>query len=411
MTTMKRLNLSYRLTALLVFIFIISFSCKEKSSTETGAFFTIPFSEIIKDQREVRLSEFAKDVQIVPLENSTKALLGKFESIAVTKDYIFVMCWNRPILQFSHDGKLIREIGGIGKGPEEYIFCLNMSIDEKHERVYIQTPQMSVKVFDFKGEYVEAIKITGMRPYFWGRDSLLVSYCEPVSGSEQFVFTEYNGPSDTVQGVPNYIVYDSDERADPFHMSPFDEQNFSYRFAGRLHLKGCYNDTVYWYDANNKIVPKFFIDLKEYKLPGDLIYERKWHRTLSHDLCWTGVHETSDYIFIPYGYHYNLNKPESKKEEKGYVLFNKKTNDGVAVQESLTGGFVDDINGGPDFRPNVINDNSAVMLVSALEMKQYLDSEPFKSREVKSPEEKEKLNQLKETLKEDDNHVLVIVKF
>ncbi len=128
------------------------------------------------------------------------------------------------------------------------------------------------------------------------------------------------------------------------------------------------------------------------------------------DLCWTGVHETSNYIFIPYGYHFDQNKPESKKEGKGCILYNKKTKEGVAVKETKQGGFVDDITGGHDFRPIVTNDNTAIMLVSALDMKQYLDSDKFKNQEVKFPAEKEKLNQLKKTLKVNDNHFLVIVK-
>lgn len=160
-------------------------------------------------------------------------------------------------------------------------------------------------------------------------------------------------------------------------MSPFADQNFSYRFDNKLQLKGCYNDTVYTYDEDKKFVPKFCLDLGKHKLPADLIYERKWTRSLPDDLYCTGVHETSNYIFMPYGYHFNQNKPESEREEKGLVLYNKKTQEGVAAEETKQGGFVDDITGGPTFRPRVTHDNTAVMLVSALDMKQYLDSDQF----------------------------------
>jgi hypothetical protein len=43
-------------------------------------------------------------------------------------------------------------------------------------------------------------------------------------------------------------------------------------------------------------------------------------------------------------------------------------------------------------------------------MKKYLNLNRFKNQEVKFPDEKEKLNQLEKKLKEDDNHLLVLVK-
>jgi hypothetical protein len=413
---MKNLNFLFQLKLLLVVILVTSLSCKEKTKkekSEANSFYSIPFAEIIKNKREVKLSEFATDARLIQLENTPEAFLGTFENIEFTNDYIFAQCWNQPILQFSRTGKFVKYIGALGKGPGEYRNCLKMTIDEKGERIYIYTTDQNMMVFNFDGEYLKTIKFPALESmmnfWIWGRDSMLVSYFEPVVGEEPYVFTEYNEQGDTLQGVPNYIFFDTNEQADPFHMSLFQDQNFSYSFENKLHMKGYYNDTVYTYDENNKIVPKFLIDLGKHKLPEDLIYERKWTRPLPNGLYWTGVHETPDYVFIPCGYHFDQNRPESEREEKGLVLYNKKTKEGIAVNETKQGGFTDDITGGPDFRPIVTNDNTAIMLVSALDMKQYLVSDKFKNHEVKFPEKKEKLNQLKKALKEDDNHFLVLV--
>lgn len=412
---MKNQNFPFQLRLLLVLILATSLSCKEKAKNEineTNSFYTIPFAEIIKNKREVLLSEIATDVELIQFENIPEAMLGNVENIEFTKDYVFVKFWQHPVIQFSRNGKFIRDVGKKGKGPGEYNTCMKMSIDEKNERVYIHTGELSMMVFNFEGEYVRTIKYPALESFtnfwIWGRDSMLVSYFEPIFGNEPFVFIEHNDQGDTLQTIKNHIFYDEDEQA--YNLSPFEEQNFSYRFENKLHMKGFYNDTVYSYDENNKIVSNFFIDLKEHKLPDDLIYERKWKRPLPTNLCWTGVHETSNYIFIPYGYHYDINKPESQKEERGCILYNKKTKEGEAIKETKQGGFIDDISGGPDFRPLVTNNSEAIMLVSALDMKQYLDSEQFKNKELKNPEEKEKLNQLKKTLKEEDNHFVVLVK-
>lgn len=411
---MKNQNFSFQLRLLLVLILATSLSCKEKATKETTSFYTIPFAGIVKNKREVKLSEFATNVELIQFENIPDAMLGNIENIEFTKDYIFVKFWMHPVLQFSRKGKFIRDIGKKGKGPGEYNACMQMSIDEKNKRIFIQTIELNVMVFNFDGEYLKTIKFPALESmmnfWFWGRDSMLVSYIEPFIGNEPFVFIEHNELGDTVQAIPNYNLFNEDEKTKTPHFLPYDEQNYSYRLENKLHMKGSYNDTVYSYNENNKIVPKFFVDLGKHKLPADLTYERKWNRPMPVGLCWTGVHESSDYIFLPYGYHFDQNKPETEKEDRGCILYNKKTKEGVAINETKLGGFMDDISGCPDFRPLVTNENEAIMLVSALDMKQYLDSEQFKNQEVKNPEKKEKLNQLKKTLKEEDNHFLMVVK-
>jgi len=412
---MNKLNSLSKFQLLLILLLAVSFACTQhtsKTETETNAFYTIPFAEIIKNQREIKLSEIVSDVEIIQLENTPEAFIGLFENIEYTKDYIFIQCWDQPVLQFSRSGKFIRHIGGLGKGPGEYNNCIKLSINEKDKRIYVQTFNYNIMVFDFNGAFLKTIQFPAMelcmKFWTWGRDSTLVSYLEPTSGNEPFVYIEYNEQGDTLQAINNYIFWNSNKGFGT--LAPFKDQNFSYRFENKLHLKGCYNDTVYTYDENNSFDPKFFIDLGKHKLPEDMVYERKWTRPPPADLCWTGVHETTDYVFLPYGYHFNQDKPEAEREEKGLVLYNKKTKRGEAVKETKQGGFTDDIAGGPDFRPTITNDDTALMILSAMDMKSYLKSEKFKNSKVKLPEKKEKLMLINKTLREEDNHFLVIAK-
>lgn len=410
---MMNLNFKFRL---LLFIFpFVSISCREYTKNielKSDSFFTVEFAEIVKNQREIKLSEVATDVKIVQFENIPEAMLGDVEDIELTNDYIFAKFWQHPILQFSREGKFIRNIGSKGKGPGEYSTCIKMSIDEESEQVFVYTGEYSIMVFDFEGEYRKTLSFQALTDFmnFWicGRDSTVVSYFEPFMGNEPFVFIEYNTQGDTLQTIANHVFWNTNGEFGS--ISPFfGEQNFSYRFEGKLHLKGAYNDTVYTYNPNNQFVPKFFIDLGKHKLPDDLIYERKRTRTVPDGLIWAGVHETSGYIFIPYGYHYDVDKPELRNENEGCALYNKKTKEGIAINESKQGGITDDMAGGPDFRLIRTNNDEAVMLVTAMEMKQHLDSEQFKNKEVTLKAEKEKLILLKNTLKEDDNHFLVMV--
>ncbi|WP_319229259.1 6-bladed beta-propeller [Draconibacterium orientale] len=399
-------------TALLMVLGICN-SCQEKNKTQkteaASSFYTIPFDQIVKNKREVKLSEFASEAKIIQFENIPEAMLGNVENIELTKDYIFVKFWQHPVLQFSHDGKYIRDIGKRGNGPGEYAECMKMSIDEKNERVYIHTIEMGILVFNFEGECIKTFSYPAQQRFLniWARDSFMVSYFEPIFGQEPYVFIEHNELGDTLQTISNHIFYEENEHT--YQLLPFAEHNFSYRFENKFHMRGCYNDTVYTYDENNKFTPKYFIDLGKHKLPPEFIYERKWKSPLPENLIWIGVHETSDYIFLPYGYHYDINKPELEPEKMGCVIYNKNTNEGLATIESKYGGIIDDFTGSPDFRPVRINGNTAIMLVTALDMKLYLESDAFKNKEVKFPLEKEKLMQLNKTLNENDNHFFVLV--
>ncbi len=420
---MKNKNPLFYLQRILFFSLFVCLACQPQTNNKKGpeptkeqadeanSFFTIPFAEIVKNKRDVNLSEFASDVKIIQFENTPKSLLGNVHDIQLTSNYIFVKhSGNTLITQFSRDGKYIRHFGKLGRGPKEYALCRIFSIDEANQRIYIHTNwTRKILVYNFDGEYIKTIKYPAVERLYnvWSHDSLLVSFTEQNSGSDPFLFIEHNEQGDTLQTIPQHLFWDKDETS--HFMVMFGQNNF-YRFNNKLHMKACYSDTVYTYDETNKLVPEYFIDLKDHRIPDDLVYERKATRPMPEDACWAGVQETSGFIFIPYGYHYDRQAQKMLKEDRGCVLYNKKTKHGVAVKENKRGGFINDISGGPDFKPTSTNDTLAFMAVSALDMKLYLDSDEFKNREVLSPEKKGELVQLNKSLKEDDNHFLIIAR-
>lgn len=409
---MKKQYFPIQLGLLLVFLVVTTLSCQENRKKEnSGSFYTIPFADIMKHQREVKLSEFATDVQFVPFDNNPEALLGRFRDMKMTKDYVFIAPGKGAAMEFSRKGKFIRRIGTIGRGPGQYDLCVHLSVDVKNKRLYIQgNGTRNLLVYDFDGNLIQTIHHPRMNYVLdtWSRDSLFVSFWPPMGGNERYVFIEHDEKGDTLQTVANHIFW---KRTDPYYgFGTYSSQNCFYRFQNKLHMKGWYNDTVYTYDANNRIVPEFNIAMGKHKLPDDQIIARKATRPLPPDVCAVGVHETSRYVFIPYEYYYDTYRDKPLKETEGYVLYNKQTQEGAAVKETKQGGFINDITGGPDFRPSYTNDSTAVMIVSALDLKQYLESDAFINQEVKFPERKDELNQLSKLIKEDDNSFLVVAK-
>jgi hypothetical protein len=76
-----------------------------------------------------------------------------------------------------------------------------------------------------------------------------------------------------------------------------------------------------------------------------------------------------------------------------------------------TSGLYNDIDGGPRFFPNiVVNDSTMVMWAEATDLKYHIASDDFKNAVVKYPEKKQKLRELADSLAETDNPVLMVVK-
>jgi len=402
----------------LFILIIVACGCQTRSNhsasgnlvpvQDTNTFFTIPFDEIVKNQREVPISEFAESVEFIQFETSGESLLGRIQDIQITEDYIFLKHNGIGLLtQYGIDGKFIRHFGTLGRGPKEYQLLRKFSIDEENELVYIHTNwTRKILVYNFHGEYVNALRFSAVERglIVWSRDSMLISFSQPFFGNEPYLFIEHNEQGDTLQTTANHIFWEKDECSK--YMMMFWGQNTYYRFEDKLHMKSVYNDTVYTYNRQNEFYPKYHINLGKHKIPDDLVYERKSNRAMPKDCNWIGVHETSNYIFVPYGYHRNMQSPN---ENMGCILYNKNTKEGVAVTESTLGGFVNDLCGGPDFKPIYTTDKNAYAAITALDMKLYLESDDFKNQSVKYPEQKEELIQINNTLKEDDNHFLMVV--
>lgn len=409
---------------LLLVLVLFSFSCssKEKKTTvlenkpkveqKTNQFFTIPFAEIIKNKREVPLSEIAESVEFIQFEKTDKSLLGRISDIQITKDYIFIKHNGSPLLtQFDRSGKFIRKFGTAGRGPKEYALMRAFSIDEKNELVYIHTNwTRKILIYNFAGEYVKTLKFAAVASPLisWSRDNLLVSFDSPYSGNEPYVFVEVNENGDTTQTIENHIFWDKNESSQL--IVSYWGRNVFYRFNNKLHMKSWYNDTVYTYNDRNEIIPKFFVDLKEHKIPDDQVFERKSTKPLPNECYWIGVNESSNYIFVRYGPHYKKGDKKLKEIASGCVVYNKTTKQGTALNESEMVGFTNDLTAGPNFKPRYTGDSMAFVDVSALDMKLYLNSEKFRNQTAKFPAQKEKLIQINKTLKVDDNHFLIIVK-
>ena len=105
------------LYVLLIFIFIACDLTKEdKKNTVRGDIVSIPITEMETDYG--KLSDFAEDIKMIPLEFSGDCILDKVEKIVMSDSCIFIMeRYNQKgIYVFDHSGKYLYRVGNLWTG-------------------------------------------------------------------------------------------------------------------------------------------------------------------------------------------------------------------------------------------------------------------------------------------------------
>ena len=119
----------------------------------------IPFEEGMEVEREVKLSEIADSVTYIRLETTDNGLVKYFKASLMrrtSKYYIFGEMQN--VIQFTRNGKFVRNIGRRGQGPGEYNYIRQVDVDEKTGKVYIYSNRR-IHVYDLEtGKYLQTIK-------------------------------------------------------------------------------------------------------------------------------------------------------------------------------------------------------------------------------------------------------------
>lgn len=105
--------------------------CKSTSSDLPEIILPLNAPEI-----QVKVSDLADNVRLVPLETNDSSLLPGGFNILISKDYILALSQDE-IQQFDRQGKHIRRLATKGRGPEEYQTYYSAFIDEPNGLLYL----------------------------------------------------------------------------------------------------------------------------------------------------------------------------------------------------------------------------------------------------------------------------------
>ena len=106
-----------RIIILLLFIFSIH-SCQPADS-KNEELVVINIADNLNNYRDFYLSDFADSIEYIPLEQPD-GLAIEAHGVYRLKDYLLIRQTDKGYFAFSLVGKFIKQVGSIGRGPEEY---------------------------------------------------------------------------------------------------------------------------------------------------------------------------------------------------------------------------------------------------------------------------------------------------
>lgn len=372
----------------------ILFSCSEKKSDELIKI--NPNNYILQSLSMVDLSN---DIQYIPLSNDQ--VISNIFEIEMLEDKIFIVA-NNCILSFNIDGSFDRFIGKQGHGPGEYNHSSIFTVDKQGKMVYVYD-RPHILQYSFEGDFIRKITFENSIKDFYSilykNDKLyLFEYLYYGQSKYNWLILDKNG--NEIASKLNSI--------EPFKTRIPGPSKTSYEFGRDIRYWNMYNDTIFTL-RDTVYEPYILFDKGGFRYP---IQSSDW---FEHERYWfpNQIIETEKYIFIN-SWWKTCDQLFCLDKKNGKMILVDKEPFKASEAPLLTFGIENNLDGGPCLEPfyyvQTDSDEYLVSWFGAFELKAHVASEAFKNSTPKYPEKKRELEQLANSLNDNDNPVLMLVK-
>jgi hypothetical protein len=146
------------------FILVVSLllaSCSGSKTASTGEIIKIDLLEAFKKEKPVKLSDFIKSVEFIPLESTKESYFRYPYSYKIGQKYVMVADGERAqVVLFDRTGKFIRTIGTKGKGPGELLEPREATMAPDEDFVYVaDVGKSELLKYSIDGEFIKEISI------------------------------------------------------------------------------------------------------------------------------------------------------------------------------------------------------------------------------------------------------------
>ena len=413
-------------TTLLILLIIFFCSCSNKKTDNSGSKDSVIRIDLFSEPKSTvtKLSEFATNVEYIPLQTNENSLLWEFViKIVHTDNRIFIQNGGLggEIMCFDMAGKYLFKLDNRGRGPEEYTNIMDFDVSSDNKILTILSTMnrklVTYGITDTGFVFQRSLTLNDPVPWKIGlvpETDFAFLVVNPWNRTAPTLSLLINTNGDTIYFKPNSYG----KRQDRESRAMASGTTLVYKVDNRVCFREFYSDTIFCVDVkDNSFKPRIILDTHG-TLPTP---EMVGHPEIGGDKTTMidGIYETPRYTFINY---------RDGPEDYNCILFDKttKTKHNLEIGTfNVTTDFSsynegrlklkDDLSGGPDFIQNfqdlsIINSGGKLFsLVDAIALKKYIASEDFKKAKPSDAKKKKALETLANSLKDTDNPVLMMV--
>lgn len=281
----------------------------------------LPKAEIITVDMEsahpVNEEEYFKSTDFIALETNENSLIGSIDKIMFTDDFFAVADTRQScIILFDYNGKHIRTIKRLGRGPQEYVQFTGATLDLENKQFVVYDDQRSrFLVYSYEGEWKATIPYKMLlADSYMVRDGYLYVVNADTMTEEEYLVSKVKLSGDyEITPIADFTMPDK-----TYHQA-HGEKIGSY--GKKVLVSERFNNTIYEV-KNDKLVPRYTFDFGAQnieKLAKELNDEQLEEAITDKEKGYvygiTNMLETDDYLF------FNTN-------HAGFVALDKKS--GVA---------------------------------------------------------------------------------
>ncbi|MDD4363788.1 MAG: 6-bladed beta-propeller [Atribacterota bacterium] len=384
-----------------LFLFIITvFSCEKTKNSENKLIHIDPRTFT---KNEIKLSEIAGDVKYIPLDNEFP--IGVVYSYKIIGNFIYAAIKDAGVFRFTNEGILDKQYGSIGRGPAEYVYCLKFAFDPESGTVYVMDHKMSdIEVYSKNGMHLKNISLPkdedgfGFSDIEFYKSSLILAqYLNMGRGDYDWIVLDTLG-NKIAEKKNSYLEFRGRVGGD----------GGLFKYGDNLGYWDKFKDTIFSISSDFTYKALCVIEPGEHRLPMTAEkynpvkeFNKKLGKYLQgHLFLRTGNFYLYEYFFENKFRLAIIDEIEGKA--KSIDLKN------------LEGGIINDIDNGLPFIPDVYFEKKGkdhlVSLIQPFKLKAKIASDSFKNSTPKYPEKKKELEKLANSLDENDNPVLMLVK-
>lgn len=419
------------LTALITIFIFLTASCEKKRDAISVK--AISVADAIGNYNILNLSDFAKEIEYIPLETNNTVLVSTvILQIISENDKILILdvtsANKNNCYLFDNKGNFFCKIGQHGQGPDDYLQIDNVSV---HDNFIFLMARHKILIYDFNGHLVENINLQSNEIPLEYRESAMRRII-PLKKDHfvanvitrigyyptAFLFETYQSKIVKINEYPSSVILDK--------MRPGyggDELGTIYRYNDVVRIYKPTNDTVFTIGKNKEMKDVFFFELGKYKPTlayfefkvggSDVMQMATQHKNLRKTFIFPRtIHESRNHLFI--SFDFGNYAPElftfiTHTGSQGtnpfvYSVFNKYTGVLTLMRQPIREilGFNNDIDNGPVIWPHYISSKD--------ELVTYISVEEFLGYYDKIEKPTPQMAEIAKKVKFDDNQIVIIAK-